>query len=136
MRTRELLREFAEQGGKLVTNINDLPSISPPHRDIAVTLREGNGFTLVFAVNFSRDADYTGVKIGENLRGTAYEYDARENKIVRVCNASSLTADFVRKQERIFLRVLYCLVQYLECSKFNLVHFIKFICTFFAHHLT
>mgnify|MGYP005757477405 FL=1 len=100
--TRKLLREFAEKGGRIITKIADLPRVSPPHRDIAVTVREGEGFTLVFVVNFSRDNDYVAVKIGENLRGTAYEYDTRENKIVRVCEARTLTADFARRQERIF----------------------------------
>lgn len=100
--TKEILREFAAKGGRIVTETADLPRVSPPHKDVAVTVREGDGFTLVFVVNFSRDTDYADVKIGENLCGTAYEYDARENKIGRVCHARTLTADFVRRQERIF----------------------------------
>lgn len=73
-----------------------------PYKDIAVSLREGDGFTLLFAVNFSRDVDYFNVQIGEELCGTAYEYDAKANKIIRISKAQMLIADFARRQERIF----------------------------------
>lgn len=100
--TRKLLREFVDKGGKVVKDINNLPRISSPHKDVAVSVREGEGFAVIIAMNFSRDTDYSNVDLRTGLSGFAYEYDARENKIVRVCDASALTADFARKQERIF----------------------------------
>lgn len=101
--TKDLLQEFANNGGKIVAEIKELPHTVVPHKDVAVTVREGeDGFSVIIAMNFSRDTDYTDVDLRTGLCGYAYEYDARENTITGVFRAENLMVDFARKQDCIF----------------------------------
>lgn len=100
--TRQLISEFKEQGGKVITDIAMLPKASPQHENIAVAVRESDNSSYIIAMNFSRDKDYCAVKISEDFTKTAYEYDARSNRVVKEYK-NEIVTDFVRRQERIFI---------------------------------
>ena len=99
--TKDLISEFKEKGGIVVADIDKLPKTACSHEDIAVTLRDGGNDKYLIAMNFSRDKDYKGVQIIQNIKA-AYEYDVHNNKIIGK-HDGAITADFCKGQERVYI---------------------------------